>query len=456
MHKCKRLKGQTRQNGNRANLAIMDKYLQLESEALALLQQACDNLSVNMRFNCRLDSDYIADAYTKYKIDDLGIPDDTIIEFKRRLLPDTLYNIGQIRKRTHVKNFLLIILDETKEISAQDSFDILLWDLKTFNNKLSFIKKKNDIPHLDDMIIKKANADFYRGRNALILGAGVSKNAGLPLWEELLRDIFVNVRTPKIKKEFDMISKSCGYSAIIKAQYLSEVAGDIKRIHSIIKPMLNSYKRRINNELHLSLVELIKTKRVDEVLTFNYDDLLEDALDADQETTDMFYTVYDNNRELTDKMPIFHLHGYVPLNKERNSTFPTPIITEKEYHQLYKHSFHWSNITMLNALNTKTCFFIGLSMLDPNMRRLLDYYTDETGNGKYQVNTTHYLIMKKEPLPIKATRAQNEEHWNILKRMYDRWHIKVIWVNDFKDIPGVINQISKPISQTESESNLNS
>lgn len=79
--------------------------------------------------------------------------------------------------------------------------------------------------------------------------------------------------------------------------------------------------------------------------------------------------IYENNRCLPNEKPIYHVHGYVPRNNYIRSK---PILSEKDYHELYKEAFHWTNVEQLHALNRNTCIFIGLSMQDPNLRRLLD------------------------------------------------------------------------------------
>lgn len=54
---------------------------------------------------------------------------------------------------------------------------------------------------------------------------------------------------------------------------------------------------------------------------------------------------------------------------------------------------NWANLTQLNFLLNSTCIFIGLSMADPNLRRLLDI-----ASKKSKVNTDcckHYVILER-------------------------------------------------------------
>ena len=58
---------------------------------------------------------------------------------------------------------------------------------------------------------------------------------------------------------------------------------------------------------------------------------------------------------------------------------------------MYNDVYNWSNIKQINALREKNCLFIGCSLSDPNMRRLLDIAYDKS-------EAKHYAILKKEDI----------------------------------------------------------
>lgn len=414
------------------------RNISTESDIIRLLEVACVDTNDRIQIYYSLSNGHIVDAYTETGVKQLEILPNTIVEIKNRLLPDTLYQLLQLRRTlTNTENILIILKNGE---APEENYGIEIKTIKELQKLSKKIAPKISSSSSDYSVIDEARANFHKGQNALVLGAGVSKNAGLPLWDELLEAIFYSIKSKNDVDNFDALSRPCGYSSIIKAQYLSKLQSSPKKLSVIIKKVLGNYKHSINNSLFRALVYMIKTKRVSEVLTFNYDDLLEDALDLFFDTPNNYSVVYDNNYEPNDKMPIYHLHGYVPINEERNSIQPTPIISEEDYHQLYKQSFHWSNVTLLHALNTKTCFFIGLSMLDPNMRRILDFYSDERKNGKNQFNHQHYAFMRKEALEH-ASQKQNRKHWRTMEQIYKRWNIKVIWFEDFQELPNILNTI---------------
>ena len=62
------------------------------------------------------------------------------------------------------------------------------------------------------------------------------------------------------------------------------------------------------------------------------------------------------------------------------------VLGEKEYHKIYQEPYNWGNIEQLHALNRNVCFFIGLSMNDPNLRRLIDGSNEDGEGGNPDAN----------------------------------------------------------------------
>ena len=61
-------------------------------------------------------------------------------------------------------------------------------------------------------------------------------------------------------------------------------------------------------------------------------------------------------------------NGY--LSRDGGATTPL-ILSEEEYHEESFHPFSWGNIAQIKHMTSSCCVFIGASMIDPNMRRLL-------------------------------------------------------------------------------------
>ncbi|MBP5715608.1 MAG: SIR2 family protein, partial [Bacteroidales bacterium] len=82
---------------------------------------------------------------------------------------------------------------------------------------------------------------------------------------------------------------------------------------------------------------------------------------------------------------------------------------------LYFDSYSWSNIEQLHALDRNVCILIGLSMCDPNLRRLLDF----SKRNQENVYPRHYVILQRKAFED-GNDQKNKEHWkNMELMMYD-------------------------------------
>ena len=106
---------------------------------------------------------------------------------------------------------------------------------------------------------------------------------------------------------------------------------------------------------------------------------------------------------------------------------------------------------MLHAFYRSTCIFIGLSMSDPNLRRLLEFVASES-NGIYP----HYAILPKgklsdynwdSPNPTKYYESSQEKEEEFLYRrikIFKKLGVNVIWYDSgkFEQIPKILKKIA--------------
>ena len=90
------------------------------------------------------------------------------------------------------------------------------------------------------------------------------------------------------------------------------------------------------------------------------------------------YPIFGMNQP-QQAFPIYHVHGFIPYDNSQIIK-SVPILSEEEYHRVYANSYNWSNVEQIHALSRTTCIFIGLSMTDPNLRRLLDIAIRDSEN----------------------------------------------------------------------------
>lgn len=90
--------------------------------------------------------------------------------------------------------------------------------------------------------------------------------------------------------------------------------------------------------------------------------------------------------------------------------------------------YSWSNLIQLNTFSANICLFIGISLSDPNLRRLLDISWRKNQRCK------HYIIMKKPPQKNKA----DEITTMLFEQDANSLGLNVIWCSDFSEIPNIL------------------
>lgn len=428
----------------------LDNPQLLEEIVLGFLCDKCtENESVKPEYNA--DKGVKIDAYTSTGINALDISPNSIIEIKVALTPDSVAQVMSLKKKCStfmkVSECLLLFYRENK-YSRYFKFEINLlpeWIKIKSTEELGIDSESNRKSLHSETTYQKAQRAFRLGQNAFILGAGVSINAGLPSWDDLLKALYKKYYGECNSKEWNTITAKCFNSSIILAQYIAEklTTEEIENNKNIaldIRKILQSSTLKTTKPLLKSIAQHIGEHHLQEVLTFNYDDLLESELSEKYDVN--YYSIYGNNRIVDKYFPIYHLHGFLPLNSVEPST---AIITEEQYHQLYKMPYHWSNITLLHALNTQTCYFIGLSMSDPNLRRLLDYYKSENyerhpEDNYNQLSNHHYIFLKRE-IPHGEKNNNLSEYISKTEKRFQGWGIDVIWFDRFRCLPKLIKDL---------------
>jgi hypothetical protein len=122
-----------------------------------------------------------------------------------------------------------------------------------------------------------------------------------------------------------------------------------------------------------SIVALSRPQRdsrpLDSIITFNFDCLIEDNLSASSIANKAIFSEAISHG--SNQIPICHVHGYLP----RTGDIPEEVdlvFSEDAYYGQFIDPFSWSNLIQLNKLTQNTCLFVGVSLTDPNMRRLQD------------------------------------------------------------------------------------
>ena len=398
----------------------------------------------------------MADFYLPNGCKAMQWPSKTVIEVKNIIRYSSISRIFQpyyvlfkeqkISQLVIIHNSLISNDSFKKYLETLDSKFIKIYNVNELVRKGDFPNKEiKEIPSKID-VIDKAKDAYNNMRYTFFLGAGLSMDAQLPSWSALLESLLKSEN----KKPFEYInnansesiSSAMGYSSIVTGRYaldgyLRDNQKDedenyqdfIERIRKVLYK-----KKNYKSALITSVAKAVKRKKPAQIITYNYDDLLDELLNKKD-----FYSVSDNIIPRTKDVPIYHVHGMISRDNTRPSN---SVLSEKDYHHLYSNPHNWANVVQLNALYTSVCFFIGFSMTDPNQRRLLELARAKDKHSDDIDKLPHFVFLKKEPLKGEASKKVNEEHWHEIEYMMSDFGLNVIWYNDFSDLPKMIDYIS--------------
>jgi hypothetical protein len=280
------------------------------------------------------------------------------------------------------------------------------------------------------------------GRLTLVCGAGISVDAGIPVWSDLLLSLLDSM-VEKLSKQHSIglatgaaeeFHKRYGGSSLIIGKYLKNTLG--KDFSKTVRDSLY-VKSSKSSEMIDAIIELARPRRegkaLDSIITFNFDALVEENLTAARIPNAAIYT--EAVKYQPSELPIYHVHGYLPRRGKVSETSDI-VFSEDAYHGQFLDPFSWSNLIQLAKFSQNTCLFVGVSLTDPNLRRLLDVSwrksTDKTQN--------HYIVKKFPDIDgpsetQRLARLLEEQDANLLG-------LNVIWVRAYSEIPNILRSIA--------------
>lgn len=214
-----------------------------------------------------------------------------------------------------------------------------------------------------------------RGSLRLFLGAGVSKGFGLPTWTQLIARVLGKDDTPESADMVDLENKSLTDQRRLldplddgTAAYFSGVHAALYRT---VEPNLLAQLQK--SPLLLAVAAMMTGAhrgRVDSVVTYNYDDLLEQYLSmlglavccrtrADQLST-------------RSDVEINHVHGTLPQKGETSGKDAQIVFSERSYRERRAEIDEGWSAFVEHGLYSKVGLFLGLSGDDGSILDILE------------------------------------------------------------------------------------
>lgn len=352
-------------------------------------------------------------------------------------------------------------------------------ELKIFlNNTVTPMKRTaKDVERERLKHFKNINDAYKREEIVLVLGSGVSVPYNIPDWKSLLQKLLLETFNSGGRNSNEAFVLASIYpelfpnSPLISARFLEEdfkIKSATRTFEEAVKGALYETVSR-NKDSH-TMKEILtyciaagKSPNLNSIITYNYDDILEGVIKkAPVEIS--YKTIYKAGvNPKNGELPIYHVHGYLPQEEEIDKEH---IITLSEslYHKQYNDIYSWNNLVQINKFKDNMCIFIGLSLTDPNIRRLLDISVVQRGKKTHN----HYLIKKKystnktkrklrkileedESLLNKKgiARLEVDETVNILIKKMEEFEeldaesfgIKIIWINNYDEIADILKRV---------------
>ncbi len=322
-----------------------------------------------------------------------------------------------------------------------------------FNSTIEQAKKSEDNWKDDrERQLNSLKSAYQKDEIVLMIGAGTSKDAGVPNWNELLKELNLSIINQNIstkltnseKNEFaeELVNMQNG-APLVSASYIRNALGE-EFVNEIRKSLYRNVKP-IKEQLLLETIAKLSIPRrrqvgIEAVITYNFDDLLENHLKRNGVEYKSIYT--EGDFEIPTKLSVYHVHGFIPksISDYKNLDDSILVFSEDGYHQMQTDPYSWSNIVQMKALREKTCVLIGLSGVDPNLRRLFSIHSEKFSGCK------HYIILErqfKSSLSSKSQKFQefSKLHHKIQEDTFKEIGLNVIWYEEHPEVPKILEQL---------------
>jgi len=300
------------------------------------------------------------------------------------------------------------------------------------------------------------------------LGAGVSRDCGLPSWSELMHRIAeARPDSPPID---ELRADGMGYPAI--ATLLRQEEPPMEFAQRVREALYRGFEffpegwksrseefvefvMRTNPTLRAIAAlcagpidpsgQRMPNPRIHAVVTFNLDALLQEYIWARYGRKFVRTIERATAFPTLGKINLYHVHGHIrfdPKWQDRTKNAPDALVLgEHEYFDIFDNPTAIFTYSSLHLLREHSFLFIGLSMHDDNLRRLLYY-------SRREIWESYIAEGIVEPEPIKVNRhfavlktPKNPAVAAALEKSLCYLGVNVAWVNEYNEISSKLQEL---------------
>ena len=213
---------------------------------------------------------------------------------------------------------------------------------------------KNNKRFTEEQCIELLAKELEKEKLIIFVGAGVSKNSGLPNWNELIKEYAKELGIKKENFKSDEILK-------IPEKYFKKF-GEIKYYKILSRIFSKHYEP---NSIH----EVLKKMNLNYIVTTNYDNLIEDKINSYvvSEDTDL---PHHNTNTMVIKM-----HGDIVKKN---------VVLKKSDYKNYENNFPLISTYLKGLFTTNTILFIGYSFNDASVQQIMKWIRNILKNDTKQ------------------------------------------------------------------------
>jgi SIR2-like domain len=318
---------------------------------------------------------------------------------------------------------------------------------------------------------EQLNADYRENGIALALGAGVSLDCSVPNWRDLLERIAIRCYGDEGEKRFqEMLGDGYPLPAIagILEQDCPKGCDFTEVIREALYQSFPYYENGLTKFNSEKFVDFVKAKnrtlsavaalcavkqspesyaanrRIHAIVNSNFDAILREYARARYRAKTVHGILRTVERPSAGAIPgrinVYHVHGFFQFRKDKRTPDEEApdirVFTEQEYFDFFNQPNSFFSYTFLYSLREYSLLFIGMSLKDENIRRLLHYSRKEMRES-----------YEKEKEPPDEAERKSIRHYAIqkytgsdsLSKMTEtsllRLGVRVLWINDFGEIP---------------------